>query len=148
MYALLGAKTGCLSAEAALGYCLLTGCGVAKDEARGSRLVKASASAFCASGMYVAGCTRVVLNNDDEVLHHFHFQPLSASAVHARPIVHRYALGAVLERGIGCERDEYAAYKSYKSAAMLGNAAAQYSCAVLQSRSHGCSPRQAAQLNR
>jgi hypothetical protein len=51
MYATLGAGQGCWSAEAALGYCLLFGYGVAKNEVKGIRVVQESAGAFCAAGM-------------------------------------------------------------------------------------------------
>jgi hypothetical protein len=51
MYATMGAGQGCWSAEAALGYCLLFGYGVAKNEVKGIRVVHESASAFCAAGM-------------------------------------------------------------------------------------------------
>jgi TPR repeat protein len=138
MYALLGADKGCLSAMAAVGYCLLTGYGVAKDEDRGIRMVRESASAFCASGMYAAEWRCPCGGDISCAQAQLFLGTLFSSSLAAR----RYALGVAYERGIGCERDEFAAFKSYKSAAMLGNAAAQYSCALLQSRSHGCSPRQ------
>jgi hypothetical protein len=53
MYALLGANKGCLSADAALGFCLLMGFGAARDQDRGLRLIRESAAAFCAAGMCV-----------------------------------------------------------------------------------------------
>ncbi len=53
----------------------------------------------------------------------------------------RNALGVAFEKGAGCERDPAAALKSYKAAAMLGLASAQYHYALLLSQTHGCSPR-------
>ncbi len=52
----------------------------------------------------------------------------------------RNALGVAFEKGAGCDRDPAAALKSYKAAAMLGLASAQFHYALLLSQTHGCSP--------